>query len=235
MTDPPAVLFEDPHVLAVDKPAGLLTQGLAAGEDTLEQAVRRYLDPGAPESVYLGTVHRLDRPVSGVVLWAKTPKAARRLAAEFAGREVFKEYWAVVEVHDAADPDPEPAAGVWDDWLTETTDGLGVVRATKPRTPGSRRAVTRFRFDRSARLADGLAWLRLYPETGRTHQLRAQAALRGLPVRGDALYGAATALATGIALHARSLRFRHPVRREFQGVVARPPADWPGQGIDLGD
>ena len=97
MTEPLVVLFEDPHCLAVVKPAGLLTQGTAAGEPTLEAEVRRYLNPGAPGAPYLGTVHRLDRPVSGVVVWAKTPKAARRLAGQFARRTARKEYWAIVE------------------------------------------------------------------------------------------------------------------------------------------
>src|SRR4051812_9164252 len=97
MTEPLVVLFEDAHVLAVAKPAGIATQGPPAGPPTLEGAVRRHLAPAAPGAVYLGTVHRLDRPVSGAVVWAKTPKAARRLAAQFAARHVRKEYWAVVE------------------------------------------------------------------------------------------------------------------------------------------
>src|SRR4051794_11495719 len=109
MTEPLVVLFEDPHCLAVVKPAGLLTQGTAAGEPTLEAAVRRYLTPGAPASPYLGTVHRLDRPVSGVVVWARTPKAARRLADQFARRAARKEYWAIVEwAVPASDQDQDP-------------------------------------------------------------------------------------------------------------------------------
>src|SRR5215217_432331 len=113
MSDAPlSLLFEDAHCLAVAKPAGLLTQGRPGGEPTLEDAVRRHLDPGDPWSAYLGTVHRLDRPVSGVVLWAKTPRSARRLAAGFAAREAVKEYWAIVE-EAAAGPALE---GTWDDW-----------------------------------------------------------------------------------------------------------------------
>src|SRR4051794_16835739 len=96
MNGPLVVLFEDPHCLVVAKPAGMLTQGTAAGEPTLEAAVRRHRNHSAPASAYVVTVHRLDRPVSGVVVWAKTPKAARRLAAQFASRTVTKEYWAIV-------------------------------------------------------------------------------------------------------------------------------------------
>ena len=93
------ILHEDAHCLAVVKPPGQFTQGEWAPPDeiTLETAVRRHLDPADPGAVYLGIVHRLDRPTSGLLIWAKTPKAARRLASQFELRKVFKEYWAVVE------------------------------------------------------------------------------------------------------------------------------------------
>ncbi len=92
------ILYEDSDCLAVAKPAGQFTQGNWAppGETTLETAIRRHLNPADPESVYLGTVHRLDRPTSGVLLWAKTAKAARRLSSQFEKRQVVKEYWAIV-------------------------------------------------------------------------------------------------------------------------------------------
>jgi 23S rRNA pseudouridine1911/1915/1917 synthase len=230
--EPLEVLYDDPHVLAVAKPAGLLTQGVAAGEPTLEQAVRRLLSPGAPVAVYLGTVHRLDRPVSGVVLWARTPKSARRLAAQFAGRTVIKEYWALVECRD--DPPAPGEEGEWDDWLAGSADASGVVRASAEGRPGARRALTRFRREPegSARLPDGLAWLRLWPRTGRTHQLRAQAAARGLPIWGDAAYGAARPFAPGaVALHARSLTFRHPTSGRDMTLRAPLPGAWAAQGV----
>ena len=128
----PVILFEDAHLLAVGKPAGLLTQGIDAGEPTLETVVRRHLARGAGDSAYVGTVHRLDRPVSGVVVWAKTPKAARRLADQFARREVGKLYWAIVE-GDAAAIGP---GGIWDDWLAPV-DASGVVRVVDPHAPGA--------------------------------------------------------------------------------------------------
>ena len=231
MTGPLAILYEDAHVLAVDKPAGLLTQGRAAGEPTLEDAVRGHLTAATGRPVYLGTVHRLDRPVSGIVLWAKTPKAAHRLAEQFAGRQTAKEYWAVCEVLKNGEIPTEGVSGVWTDALVPSTDASGVVRVVDPGVAGARRAVTRFTVGRGATVPEGTVWLRLRPETGRTHQLRAQAGRHGLPVCGDAPYGSARPFAPGIALHARLLTFRHPVLRREVVVTAPPPAAWAGQGI----
>ena len=224
----PVILFEDAHLLAVGKPAGLLTQGIDAGEPTLETVVRRHLARGAGDSAYVGTVHRLDRPVSGVVVWAKTPKAARRLADQFARREVGKLYWAIVE-GDAAAIGP---GGIWDDWLAPV-DASGVVRVVDPHAPGAKRAVTRVEPGHADRLPDGLSWLLLRPETGRTHQLRAQASARGLAILGDAAYGSVRPFDPGIALHARSLTVRHPVRRQSLTFVAPLPESWKDHGIEL--
>lgn len=223
------ILFEDAHCLAVSKPPGLLTQGRPAGEPTLEDRVRRYLDPEDPSGVYLGTVHRLDRPVTGVVLWAKTPKAARRLAEQFAGREARKEYWAVVE------GSPTVGRGTWEDWLCPDETGLGVVQACRPGTPRARRALTRFEVGQARRLPVGNAWLVLWPETGRTHQLRAQAAARGLPIRGDRAYGAKQAFPEGIALHARSLTVRHPILQVALTFLAPLPGAWGGIELEEAD
>jgi 23S rRNA pseudouridine1911/1915/1917 synthase len=229
MTEPLVVLYEDPHCLAVVKPAGVLSQGTAGGEPTLEDAVRRYLSPEHPGSVYLGTVHRLDRPVSGVLVWARTPKAARRLAGQFAGREARKEYWAIVE----GDASALDAQGTWDDWLTVAVGPEGTVRAGEEGASGVRRAVTRFRKGQGARLPAGTAWLRLWPETGRTHQLRAQAAWRGQAILGDVAYGALRPFPAGIALHARVLQVRHPVSRRLLTWTAPLPGAWGEQGIEL--
>src|SRR5262249_13148988 len=133
MTEPLVILFEDPHCLVVAKPAGLLTQAIGPGtrsdEPTLERAVRRHLNAEAPDAPYLGTVHRLDRPVSGVIVWARTPKAARRLADQFARHAARKEYWAIVE--ESAPPGHDPEGDeVWDDWLA--ADPAGVVRPAAP-------------------------------------------------------------------------------------------------------
>ncbi|MBV8382451.1 MAG: RluA family pseudouridine synthase [Planctomycetaceae bacterium] len=232
MTESLLILYEDSHCLAVVKHAGLLTQGIPGRESTLEEAVRRHLRPDDPASAYIATVHRLDRPVSGVVVWAKTPKAARRLAAQFADRQAVKEYWAVVEETPGASEPSLDAAGAWDDWVTPP-DASGVARAVAPRAPGARRAVTRYQCDRAGRLPPGTAWLRLWPETGRTHQLRAQAAARGAPILGDSTYGSTRPFAPGIALHARALTIEHPILRRAICLVAPLPDAWSEQGIRL--
>ena len=221
------VLYEDAHLVAVAKPAGLLTQGPSWKEPTLEQVVRRHLAPDAPESVYLGTVHRLDRPVSGVVVWAKTPRAARRLSNQFAARRVIKEYRAVVET-------TESLAGesVWEDWLTRAADALGVVHVVAKGDPQGRLAVTRARIEPSAPVPEGAVHLRLWPETGRTHQLRAQAAHRGAPVWGDALYGSTRLFPLGIALHARALTFQHPALGTPLTLIAPWPGAWEEAGCE---
>lgn len=230
LTEPLVVLFEDAHCLAVAKPAGVLTQGRPDGEPTLEGAVRRHIDPLTPDSVYLGTVHRLDRPVSGVVVWAKTPKAARRLAAQFEARSVAKHYWAVVE-RDARTLGDQ---SLWEDWLCES-EGARVLLAADSTVAGARRAVTRLRVGQGLKQPAGTSWLQLWPETGRKHQLRAQSAARGFPILGDSLYGASTGFPRGIALHARALSVLHPILRTPVTWVAPVPASWAENGIELPD
>jgi 23S rRNA pseudouridine1911/1915/1917 synthase len=239
------LLFEDEHCLAVIKEAWQFTQGSWAppGEQTLEQEIRQYLNPADPRSVYLGIVHRLDRPVSGVLLWAKNAKSARRISQQFERRSVEKEYWGIAEVAQAKTlPDPGnprneaslPEDGLWIDWLTRA--GVeGVVRAVSAGTEHARQAVTRFRLEKASALPPGLLWLRLWPETGRTHQLRAQAAFRGMPILGDSNYGASKQFPRGIALHARRLKVRHPTLGAPLVLTAALPESWSEQGINLPD
>jgi 23S rRNA pseudouridine1911/1915/1917 synthase len=222
--EPLAILCDDPHLLAVVKPAGLLTQGVAGGEPTLEDAVRRHLRPDDPGSVYLGTVHRLDRPVSGVIVWARTPKAARRVADQFARGEAMKEYWAVVAGSSGSGEER------WEDWLGPV-DASGVARVVAEDSPGARRAITRARPIRGAKCPEGMAFLGLEPETGRTHQLRVQAAARRRPIVGDTAYGSTLAFPRGIALHARRLTFTHPVSRREITIVAPLPEEWVSAGV----
>lgn len=221
--EPLTILWDDPHLIAVVKPPGLLTQGIVGGEPTLEDAVRRHLRTDDPASVYLGTVHRLDRPVSGVVLWARTDRAARRLAEQFARRLVTKEYWAVVE--------GEGGVGDrWEDWLGPV-DASGVARVTTEGTPAARHATTRVRALAGGRTPSGTVILSLEPETGRTHQLRAQASARGRPIVGDLRYGSSRPFPRGIALHARALRFVHPSSRLEVVLRSPPPPTWKEAGV----
>jgi 23S rRNA pseudouridine1911/1915/1917 synthase len=222
------VLFEDNHCLAVAKPAPLLTQGVPPGIVTLEAMAKDYLRTKyhKPGRVYLGIPHRLDRPVSGVVLFARNTKAARRLAEQFQQHQVTKLYWALVETPAGLPPEE----GTWEDWLRKLPEEARSERV-EPTTPGARRAVLHFR-----RLAVGRAGclLELRPQTGRMHQLRLQTASRGWPIRGDVLYGATQPFGPPvelprdrvIALHARSLTFLHPIRYEPVTVVAPLPALW---------
>jgi 23S rRNA pseudouridine1911/1915/1917 synthase len=223
------ILYEDAHLLAVVKPAGISTQAPPIAGPTLEWEVRSHLCPEDPAAAFAGTVHRLDRPVSGIVLWAKTTKAARRLSQQFARRQVRKEYWAIVEGRPALDE------GTWDDWLI-FDDSTGIKRAqvVAAGTPRASTARTAYHVATAVQLPAGTSWLKLWPETGRTHQLRIQAAARGFPILGDALYGAAGAFPEGIALHARSLAIHHPILNQPLTFEADPPETWRHAGIDLG-
>jgi 23S rRNA pseudouridine1911/1915/1917 synthase len=228
----PAVLYEDNHCLAVAKPAPLLTQGVPAGLPTLEGWARDYIRAKYHKAgnVYLGIPHRLDRPVSGVVLFARTSKAAARLAEQFQKHQVAKVYWALVE------GDVQPPEGTWEDWLRKLPDEARAEVAA-PEGPGAKYAVLDYR---RLRAADGGALVELRPRTGRMHQLRVQAAARGHPIQGDELYGSAAPFGPPadlprdrvIALHARGLTFLHPIRYEPMTVMAPLPGYW---GIDESD
>ena len=224
------ILFEDNHCLAIAKPAPLLTQGVPPGIPTLESMAKAYLKEryGKLGKVYLGIPHRLDRPVSGVVLFARNTKAARRLAEQFQSRQVRKIYWAIVDR--AADGSLPPAQGIWEDWMIKIKEEARAECAT-PDTIGARMARLTFRTLRS--FDDG-ALLEIELETGRMHQIRLQAATRGWPVRGDVLYGSRASFGPKaelprdriIALHARSLTFLHPIRYEPIIVTAELPQAW---------
>ncbi|HJT75752.1 MAG TPA: RluA family pseudouridine synthase [Gemmataceae bacterium] len=219
------ILYEDNHCLAVAKPVGALSTHFAGGEETLDRAAKAYLKQkyGKPGNVFLGVVHRLDRPVSGVLLFARTSKAAARLAEQFREGTVEKLYWAVVE---GAVPRPEATL---EDWLRKSAEA-GRIEAVAAETPGARRALLHYRRRASA---GGLSWLEVRPRTGRRHQLRVQLARHGHPVYGDTKYGSPHAFGRGIGLHARSLTFLHPTRREPVTVTAPPPAAWRGRFADL--
>jgi 23S rRNA pseudouridine1911/1915/1917 synthase len=228
------VLFEDNHVLALAKPAPLLTQG-PPGVPSLEAWARAYLKDKyhKPGHVYLGIPHRLDRPVSGVVVFARSTKAAQRLAEQFQGRQVRKLYWALVEA-DAQGGLP-PEEGTWEDRLLKVADEARAERVAAD-VPGAKLAVLHFR---RLRADAGGALLELEPMTGRMHQIRVQAAARGWPVKGDVLYGATQPWGPPaelprdrlIALHARELTVLHPIRYEPLTLTAPLPPLWGDAGV----
>jgi 23S rRNA pseudouridine1911/1915/1917 synthase len=221
------VLYEDNHCLAVAKPAALLTQGVPPGLPTLEAQVKAYLAERYRKkgNVYLGIPHRLDRPVSGVVLFARSTKAAQRLAEQFQKRQVTKIYWALLE------GDVQPSEGTWEDWLLKHPEEARA-EVVSPETSGARYALSRYQV---LRTIEGSTLLEVQPETGRMHQIRVQAAARGRPIRGDVLYGSQVPFGPTaelprdrvIALHGRSLTFLHPIRYEPITVTAPLPAYWP--------
>lgn len=225
----PDILHERSGVVAVLKPVGLATQA-AAGIPSVEAWLRDRLGGGA--SRYVGVPHRLDRAVSGVVLLAATPRAARKLSRQFERREIVKTYLAVVE---AADGRPvEACGGEWRDQLRKVA-GEPRGEVVGGHDPDAREAVTRVRL---LRRDDGGrdALLALEPLTGRMHQLRIQAATRGLPIVGDELYGGRPVTdgdvrERPILLHARSIAFADPDTGDRIVVDAPVPAHWPGWAI----
>ena len=212
------MLLADNHLFAVDKPACLPVVPDASGDASLLELAKARIarERGKPGRVFLGVVHRLDRPVSGAVLFARTSKAAARLGAQFRERCVEKRYVALSASRPAND------GGVIEQWLAKDSRS-NRVRAVPPRTgesaAGARRAVTRWRL--LGRAGEPFA-IELRPETGRPHQLRCALAALGAPILGDLKYGAATPLPDrSIALHALALELEHPTRRE--PVALRAP------------
>jgi 23S rRNA pseudouridine1911/1915/1917 synthase len=215
------VLYEDNHCLAVNKPSGVPSTHFEGREETLDRVVKGYLKSKyrKPGNVFLGVVHRLDKPTSGVLLFARTSKAASRIALQFRDGAVEKVYWAIVE------GEVKQAAGTLEDWLRKDQEA-GRVEVVDADEPGAKQALLHYR--RRA-FHGGLTWLEVRPQTGRTHQLRVQLAHHGHPIYGDAKYGAINTFGNAVGLHARSLTFLHPVRYEPLTVTADPPRPWRGR------
>lgn len=210
------ILYEDNHCLVVNKPAKLLTAGDRTGDDTLLARCKAYIKRtyGKPGNVYLGLVHRLDRPTSGVVLFAKTSKAAGRLAQQLRDGAMEKTYLAVVEARTG------PVEAELVDWLVKDTE-RNVVRAVKSGVSGAKESRLRYCV---LKHSGKLRLLEVRPLTGRSHQIRVQLSSRKMPIVGDQKYGASSGWGGKIALHAASLRFQHPTRGEWLTVTAPVPA-----------
>ena len=217
------VLFEDNHLLVVNKPAGIPTMGAAANEPSLWQVAKDYLKKKylKPGNVYLGVVSRLDSLVSGAIVFARTSKAAARLTEQFRGSSVEKIYWAVVEGVGL------PSAGTWEDWLLKD-DAAHRVRVVEGNRPAARQA--RLSFRRLRELSHS-TWVEIALESGRKHQIRVQFSHRGHPILGDKKYGGRP-ISDGIFLHSRRLALTHPVTKEPLEWTAPLGRAWKKLGIE---
>ncbi len=238
MSDQPTKLLERSGVVALAKPSGLATQA-PPGFPSVESWLRGLLPAGA----YLGVPHRLDRAVSGVLLMATTPRAARQLSRQFERRQVTKTYVAIVAAADGTQL-ASGAAVEWRDRIAKRPD-LAEACVVGPEDPAGKEAVTIART--LGEVAPGRWLVELAPVTGRMHQLRVQAAARGMPVVGDTLYGGpmlsvgptletvgpADSRQQPIALHALSIRFCDPDAAGEIFVTAALPPHWPAAAAAL--
>lgn len=214
----PIVIYEDNHLIAVNKPAGWLVQADSTGDATLADWVRGYikLRYNKPGDVFLGTIHRLDRPVSGVVIFARTSKALSRMNELMRNRAIEKVYWAI------ANERPNPLSGTLKHYILKDSS-RNIVKAYDQRSnrnAGAKEAILDYY------LLAGLGQqflIEVRPKTGRPHQIRVQMSKLGCPIKGDLKYGSTDKLKNGsIFLHCRSMSFIHPVKKEKITITAKP-------------
>lgn len=212
------VLYEDNHLLAVNKSEPIPVQQDPSGDESLEEKVKKYIAERYKKkgNVFLGVVHRIDRPVTGVVLFARTSKALERMNKLFKNREVKKLYWAIVKNN------PPAEEGTLEHHIVRNSKQNKSYAHDHP-VPGSKPARLRYRV--IAR-SDRYFLLEIDLETGRHHQIRCQLAKINCPIKGDLKYGADRSNPDGgISLHARSLSFNHPVGGAPVDIIANPPPD----------
>jgi 23S rRNA pseudouridine1911/1915/1917 synthase len=213
------VLYEDNHLLVVNKPAGLASQGVAEGAPSVLTRAKEYLKQKykKPGNVYLGVVSRLDAAVSGVLILARTSKAADRLTRQFQSGQVEKVYWALVE------QPPQPIEGQLSQWLIKA-DPLRRMVVVPPRTPGAQHA--RLSYRTIGKEKHGTL-IEVHLHTGRKHQIRLQLATLGCPIVGDRKYGSSRRfLDQAIALHCVRLALEHPTTKERLTFASAPPQRW---------
>lgn len=211
------VVYEDNHIIIVNKTASEIVQGDKTGDVPLSETVKQYLKEkyAKPGNVFIGVTHRLDRPVSGLVVFAKTSKALERLNAMFRNSEVKKTYWAIVKNR------PPQEEGELVHYLVRNEQQNKSYAYDRER-PGSKRAVLHYRLIAASQ---NYYLLEVDLQTGRHHQIRCQLAKMGCPIKGDLKYGFPRSNPDGsICLHARSVRFVHPVSKETVEVEAPLPA-----------
>lgn len=214
------ILYEDNHVLVAVKPPNMLTQGDNTGDENMLDLLKAYIKQkyDKPGAVYLGLVHRIDRPAGGVLVFARTSKAAQRLSAQMRGHTIDKQYLAVVQGH--------PPGGALVDWLVKENARSRVVPESYP---GAKRAELSYAIEQTA---GDLALIRVQLLTGRAHQIRLQLAHAGYPLWGDHRYGQAKP-GQQLALWACSLSFDHPTKKERLSFAAPPPDIPPWRDFDF--
>lgn len=211
-------VYEDNHVIIVSKLPGEIVQGDKTGDKPLSETVKDYIKEAyaKPGNVFLGVVHRLDRPVSGLVLFARTSKALPRLNKMFAGSEVRKTYWAIVK-----DAPAKPSATLTH-WLVRN-EKQNKSYAYEREVPNSKKAVLDYTVIGKS---DNYTLLEVHLHTGRHHQIRCQLAAIGCAIKGDLKYGAKRSNPDGsICLHSRKVEFEHPVSHKLISVTAPVPDD----------
>jgi 23S rRNA pseudouridine1911/1915/1917 synthase len=209
-------IYEDNHLLVVNKPSGLLVQGDNTGDVTLPNLAKEFLKEkyNKPGNIFCGVVHRLDRPVSGVVVLAKTSKGLERMNALFKTRDIQKIYWAITEKK------PSNIEGTLIHWLLKDAQ-KNVVKAYHKEVAGSQFAQLSYSYVKSI---GNLHLIEVRPLTGRSHQIRVQLASMGCVIVGDLKYGAKSPNPdAGICLHARRLVFEHPIKLEPIDITAELP------------
>ena len=217
MADIPKILYEDNHLLIVNKRSGDIVQGDKTGDLALTDILKGYLKEKykKPGDVFLGLVHRIDRPVSGAVIFARTSKALSRLTVMVKDREIKKLYWAIV------DKAPSPESGRLENYLRKNEKQNKSYFSEKG-SKDSKLAVLEYKLIATSK---SMFLLEIDLITGRHHQIRAQLAATGSFIRGDLKYGAKRSNPDGsICLHARQLLFTHPVSGEKMNIIAPPPA-----------
>ncbi|MEO0573445.1 MAG: RNA pseudouridine synthase [Bacteroidota bacterium] len=212
------VVFEDNHLITINKRPGDIVQGDKTGDQPLSDVVKEYLKVKykKPGNVYLGVVHRLDRPTSGIVVFAKTSKALPRLNKQFSEGKTQKTYWAIVSKM------PPKEADILTHWMVRNTKKNKSYAHTKE-VNQSKKAMLSYRLLKEL---ERYYLLEINLKTGRHHQIRAQLAALGCTIKGDLKYGAPRSNKDGsIHLHARQLTLEHPVKKESISFIAPPPKD----------